>query len=276
MKELRIPLAWGTITAVQRGPENGPRFLMLHGWLDNAASFDPLMPHLPKEWNTVAVDLPGHGHSDHRPPGTIYHLGDAILDTLRVADHLGWETFSLLTHSLGGGIGSLLAGTFPEHVEKLVLLEALGPLSALPMETPLRLAELYRLESQESRPAPVYSDLKTMIRARLQVGGLGADAAALLIGRSVREVEGGYTWRSDRRLRFPTQRYTEEQVLAFFDRIRCPTLGIFTEDGLVMKQSGWEARAARIPSLKWVRLPGGHHLHMDNPETVAKIIREWI
>lgn len=275
MTEIRIPVAWGTLTAIQRGPENGPRFLLLHGWLDNAASFDPLLPHLPEDWNTVAVDLPGHGHSDHRPAGTIYHLGDAILDTLQVADHLGWETFSLLTHSLGGGVGSLLAGTVPERVEKLILIEALGPLSALPMETPLRLAELYRLETKTSRPAPVYPDLKGLIRARLQVGGLSPEAAALVIGRSVRAVEGGYVWRSDRRLRFPTQRYTEEQVLAFFDRIRCPTLGIFSTGGLVMKQAGWKTRTEHIAGLKWVEIPGDHHVHMDAPETVAKIIRDW-
>ncbi len=276
MKEIHIPLEWGKLTAVQQGPENGRRQLLLHGWLDNAASFSPLTPHLPKEWNTVALDLPGHGHSDHRPKGTAYHLGDALLDIFRVADHLGWETFSLLTHSLGGGIGSLLAGTFPERIERLVLIEALGPLSASAVEAPTRLAELYRVETQERRLDPVYPDLNVIVRARLQVGGLSAEAATAIIERSTRSVDGGYTWRSDRRLRFPTLRYTEEQVQAFLRRIRCPTLGIFAEEGLVFKQPFWETRTECIADLKWVRVPGGHHLHMDSPESVAKIIRDWV
>ncbi len=275
MPELRIPLPWGNLSALQSGPPSGTRFLLLHGWLDNAASFTPLTPFLPKEWNLIALDFPGHGHSDHRPAGMTYQLGDGVLDTLRVADHLGWKRFSLLTHSLGGGVGTLLAGAFPERIEKLILLDALGPLSALPNETPLRLAELYRLEIKERRPAPVYPDLQTMVRARLQVGGLSSESATLLIERSVRPVEGGYAWRSDRRLRFPSQRYTEEQVLAFFDRIQCPTFAVFAEQGVVLTRLDWEKRAGRIRGLQWKRIPGEHHVHMDAPEAVAKIIRAW-
>ena len=41
----------------------------LHGWLDNAGSFIPLMRHLRKEEHWVALDLPGHGQSFHRPDG---------------------------------------------------------------------------------------------------------------------------------------------------------------------------------------------------------------
>ena len=45
--------------------------LVLAGWLDNAGSFDGLIPllSLPSP-HVVAIDLPGHGLSSHRPPGT--------------------------------------------------------------------------------------------------------------------------------------------------------------------------------------------------------------
>jgi pimeloyl-ACP methyl ester carboxylesterase len=46
--------------AAREWPGDGPKVLALHGWLDNAASFDPLLPLLP-DVHAVAIDLPGHG-----------------------------------------------------------------------------------------------------------------------------------------------------------------------------------------------------------------------
>ncbi|KAG1587997.1 hypothetical protein G6F46_014705 [Rhizopus delemar] len=52
----------GARVAGLRNHGEGPRVLALHGWLDNAASFVPLAPHL-SSLQLVAIDLPGHGHS---------------------------------------------------------------------------------------------------------------------------------------------------------------------------------------------------------------------
>jgi len=60
----------------------------------------------------VAIDLPGHGWSDHRGPQAAYHLVDYVADLLDVADALGWERFGLLGHSLGAGIASVLREPF--------------------------------------------------------------------------------------------------------------------------------------------------------------------
>ena len=62
---LRTPL--GELAALSND-RNGPRVLALHGWLDNAASFLPLVPHL-GDVELVAIDLPGHGHSAHLGAG---------------------------------------------------------------------------------------------------------------------------------------------------------------------------------------------------------------
>src|SRR3546814_6129023 len=69
MRELRIDTAHGQMAALRAGREGAPRLLAVHGWLDNAASFIPMLAHL-GDFDVVAIDLPGHGHSFHRPPGT--------------------------------------------------------------------------------------------------------------------------------------------------------------------------------------------------------------
>ena len=53
----------------QVGPKDAPPVLMFHGWLDNCYSFVPLLTMLPKNRRYIALDLPGHGHSSHKPTG---------------------------------------------------------------------------------------------------------------------------------------------------------------------------------------------------------------
>jgi pimeloyl-ACP methyl ester carboxylesterase len=114
--------------------------LALHGWLDNAASFVPIAPLL-GDINLVAPDLPGHGRSAHLAPGADYSFAGAVNAVLDIADALGWERFALLGHSMGAGIGSLLAAACPERVERFVAIEALGALAEEPERTVSRLRD---------------------------------------------------------------------------------------------------------------------------------------
>ncbi|MBW8822952.1 MAG: alpha/beta fold hydrolase [Xanthomonadales bacterium] len=141
LNETSIDIPLGTITALRSAAtENAPRVLALHGWLDNAASFIPLAAHL-AGIELVAVDLPGHGRSVHLPPGAIYTFEMAVHHVLDIADALGWERFTLLGHSMGAGIASLVAAACPQRVERLVCIEALGGLADAAENTALRMRE---------------------------------------------------------------------------------------------------------------------------------------
>ena len=65
----------------------------------------------------LCLDYPGHGHSSPLPPGQAYHYLESISCIQRVAAHLGWDKFGLVGHSMGAGMCSLYAATFPEHVQ---------------------------------------------------------------------------------------------------------------------------------------------------------------
>ncbi|MDQ2995239.1 MAG: alpha/beta fold hydrolase, partial [Pseudomonadota bacterium] len=91
---LKIAIPGLSLTARAWGPEDGRPILALHGWLDNAASFDLLAPLLPN-FRIIAIDFPGHGFSDPLPLGMIYHHGDRVIQMLQVADALGWDRFSI-------------------------------------------------------------------------------------------------------------------------------------------------------------------------------------
>lgn len=254
----------------------GEPVLALHGWLDNAASFTPLARHLPAPM--LALDFSGHGHSEHRPPDLATHLVDHVRDVLEVAEQMGWQRFVLVGHSMGAGVASLFAATYPERVSHLVLLEGLGPpaTDADDVAPTLRKA-IDQIRGLPAKRKPVYSDPEQAVAARQSaLGGLEEHSARLLCERGLVAVEGGWTWRTDIRLRITSSlRLTEQQVEGFVRRIAAPTLLVLGEQGLG-GDGRFAHREAWVPSLTRVDLPGRHHLHMDDPAPVAAAINAFL
>lgn len=270
-QEIELPVGPLRLAARVHGPADGIPVLALHGWLDNAASFEPLAPLL-DGLRLIALDLPGHGRSDHRPPGAHYHFIDYVDDVLGAADALGWERFALLGHSLGGAVATFVAGACPDRITRLGLIEALGPLTEPAEEAPRRLAHaIDRARVRGDRPARTYPAIEQAIEARRMAGGLDEPAARLLVERATVAVDGGVQWRSDRRLRLPAPyRFTEEQVVAVLRDIRAPTRLVVGDRGLLpMARPALEQRVAAIDGLAIERLEGHHHLHMESPGPVA-------
>jgi pimeloyl-ACP methyl ester carboxylesterase len=271
-REISVALPHLRLAARAWGDPALPRLIALHGWLDNAASFDRLAPLLCEHFHIVALDLPGHGQSGHRPPGAWYHYVDYLGEVLAAADLLGWQRFGLLGHSLGGTVASVLAAACPERVERLLLIEALGPLAG---EAEQALAQLQRALTQRSalqgKALRVFASEEEAVRARAQASDLSPGAARILVTRGIRAVSGGFVWSSDPRLTLASpQRYVEAQIQALLEGIRAPTQLILAEPAPVFLAEGMiNARVARVPGIEVVRLPGHHHLHLEDPQPVA-------
>ena len=200
-----------------------------HGWLDNAGSFDLLAPLLPG-FEIVALDLAGHGRSDFRSADSAYNLWQDVGDLLDVADDLGWQRCTLLGHSRGAGISMLFAATFPERVDKLVLLEGGLPITAEADEAPAGLAQaLSEARALRGKGGRVFATRAMAIAERTAGFTKVTPAAAeILARRSLREVPGGFQWHADQRLKGQSEfRLTPEHVRAFARRITAPVLVLF-------------------------------------------------
>ena len=278
MREVDFDTPLGRITALRAGEPQGRKVLALHGWLDNAASFVPLAAHFP-HLDLVMLDLPGHGRSAHLAPGAEYTLAVALNAALDVADTLGWDRFSLLGHSMGAGIASLLAASLPDRVERLVAIEALGSLAETTERTTQRLREgVAAARALPGKQLRVFKDLAAPIRARMQANQLSESSARLLVERGVIEREGGYVWSSDPRLTLPAlQRFTEAQIQQLVTDIECPTRVIFADPAQsYLPEPLRSQRAALLPHGQLSVLSGTHHLHMDDPRAVAEAIGDFI
>lgn len=277
--ELRLDTPYGQLAALRMGEADAMPVLALHGWLDNAASFVPLAAHL-RGIDLVALDLPGHGRSDHLPASAEYSLPGTVHTVLDAADALGWERFAVLGHSMGAAIGSILAAAAPERVSRFVAIEALGALADAEAHTTRRLRDaVVARRALRGKALRVFPDVDTAVRARMQAGGLDEGAARLLVERGLRPADGdeaspGLVWSTDQRLTISTAlRMTEGQVRDLLAGITCPVRVLYAEPAQpYFPEPLRSERAALLAPGSLLRMQGGHHLHMDQAAAVAAAI----
>lgn len=262
--------AWGN-------PEHRP-VLALHGWLDNSASFFALAPQLDDIY-LVAIDMAGHGQSSYRPGMAAYNIWEDIAEIFAIADVLGWDRFGLLGHSRGAIIAALAAGTFPERITHLGLIEGLLPEPANSAETPNQLAmSIQSLYSASSKPRSIYPTLELAIKARERgLFPLSYSAAKALTERGLIAVQEGYHWSTDQRLLVPSAiKLLPEQFSAFIHRITAPVKLVVAQEGLPKRYPNFLNAVQHYPNVEMVLLPGGHHLHMEQEvDAVAAVLNPF-
>jgi pimeloyl-ACP methyl ester carboxylesterase len=277
--ELRVTTPFGELAALQWGDPDAPPLLAMHGWLDNAASFMRLAPLLAGNRRVIALDLPGHGHSSHLPNGIHrYNNLDQVDHVLDFADTLKLERFDLLGHSLGAGIASLTAAAAPARVDKLALIEGLGPLADDGSATLARWRDAHAQREASWRPPRVFASSDTAVKARVAAGGLDAEEARAIVERNLREVEGGFSWRSDPRLRLTTPlRIEESQLRRLLAGIEAPTLLLLAEPATpYLPTELMNARAACVAGIRVEHLAGPHHLHIRQTRDVAGVVLDFL
>jgi pimeloyl-ACP methyl ester carboxylesterase len=120
----RIELDGRQVNYVDLGSGDGPPVVFVHGLSGNWQNWLENLPRVAQERRTIALDLPGFGDSE-MPAGeiTIPHYG-RIVDAL--ADHLGLGEVALVGNSMGGFVAAETAIQFPQRVERLTLVSAVG------------------------------------------------------------------------------------------------------------------------------------------------------
>ncbi|XP_047435629.1 serine hydrolase-like protein [Mugil cephalus] len=288
VSELSVKVPWGEIRGKVWGPEHGHPVLCLHGWADNCGTFNTLIPLLPKDYQYVAVDLPGHGRSSHRPPGVPYTFPLYVMDVCRVVDALQWSKFSIIGHSMGGNIAGIFGALYPEMVDAIVLLDSFGflPSSMKEMSTVIRQGfdELIQFEKKEQKTI-VYTYEKALERLLDANQTLSEESAKILLERGVIEVEGGVIFSRDLRIKLKNiGRISLEQSLDMQSRIKASVLVLLADDGLEKmfdqpelnnyKSAIFQAYRDRNHTL--VKVQGSHHVHLNNPEAVAPLVSDFL
>lgn len=277
--EIELDVAGQKIAALKSVSGSKHKILCLHGWLDNANSFKPLLP-LINSAEIIAVDLPGHGYSEHQP--CTYSMAAQSHTALATADALGWDKFSFIGHSLGGCIAPFATVAAGDRIEKLVLIEAAGPRSEPAESLPDRLTQFHKdMGRPEKYRSRFFDSIDQAIESRLRANKMSHESARLIVERQLKQIDHNgstkWQWRFDSKLRIASPGYyTEEQIQSILKKMPCPTLCILADKGYLADRTETAERLACIPELSAVTHKGHHHLHLDNPPPVAESINEFL
>ncbi|BFM07602.1 alpha/beta hydrolase [Halioxenophilus aromaticivorans] len=249
------------------GQGNQRKVIALHGWLDNCASFNQLAPKLNAE--IVALDLAGHGLSGRRNNMAPYNIWEDVVEIFAVANAMGWEAFSLIGHSRGAMIAALAAGSWPERVQSLVLLDGIWPQPEPLENAPQQLARSVKIMLSSNRKrATVYPTRDKAIHARMNSAWpILQSSAEAFAERGVVADQGGYIWCADPKLQLPSAvKLSQEQIEAFVGRISANILLVLAEDGVLVKMPELAPQLDDWPKINTLQLPGSHHFHMEGQE----------
>ena len=105
----------------------GPLLILIHGFPDFSYTWRHQMPALAKHFQTVAIDLRGYNKSDQPTGVDSYVMPKLLGDVGAVLKHFKREKAVLVGHDWGGAIAWFFTMTFPQHVDRLVILNLPHP-----------------------------------------------------------------------------------------------------------------------------------------------------
>lgn len=287
-RDIRIPVPWGHIAGKWWGRTDRRPLVALHGWGDNAGSFERLAGSL-RGVPVLALDLPGHGLSSRVPRGVAPADRGLLLATLRrVQRALGLTTVSLVGHSLGDAVALIYAATYPTDVDMYVSLDTLVPAPAdadaeLKAAGPLVDELLDAEEKMEKAVNGVPRDqlLQELLAGR--GGSLNRHAAETLLRRGAEGAAPSMQATVDPRVvRAPL--LPAALALACARSVRCPALAVLPQwRGPRVLTADEELRQRFLADLRMaskavttVTVAGTHHVHLNSPEVVVPALNEFL
>jgi pimeloyl-ACP methyl ester carboxylesterase len=264
--------------------------LMVHGWMDVAASYQFVVDAFSRDHYVIAPDWRGYGLTES-PPTDNYWFPDYLADLDFLIDHYSPDApVHLVGHSMGGNVAMLYAGARPHRIRRLVNLEGFGMAATRPAQAPKRFAKwmdelkaFHRgemaLKSYDSVEGVAQRLMKTNRR-------LNQDKAQWLAQHWAKPDEQG-RWRilGDPAHKITNaQLYRVDEVLEIYKSITASTLSVeASDDSLSVWWQGkytlaeYHERLRSVPDVRSALIEdAGHMLHHDQPEKLAQLLEEFL
>ncbi|CAH1642105.1 unnamed protein product [Spodoptera littoralis] len=291
-KEWTIDAKWGKIAMVSWGNPANPPILLLHGYMDTAATFMLLVDQLPDDYYYVAFDLPGHGKSDPFPPGVVVSKINMVEPIRLIVKYMKWEKFAFMAHSMGFVIGIVYNHIFPGTITKMVHLDpAVAIASYYYPHYKLSVWQQYlydmyynNYESFITGPNKTLT-LEEAVGLSVRNRNITEDQAEIILSRSLIPAGDGrfrLSW-EPRMKKIATIPISEETFFTIITENAPPTLIIEASDGVNTNERAkqfalkvLENCRSILPNFYSVTVVGGHDVHITNSEGVAPHVEKFL
>lgn len=261
------------LCVAERG-RGGRPLLLVHGFGGAKEDFTEHLDALAAQgWHAVAPDLRGHGESAWPEGEDAYSFESFADDLVSLAESLGWSSFVLLGHSMGGMVAQELALSRRSLVDALVLMDtAHGPMEWLDRDMLAMSVAVIRDEGVDA-----WVDLANDLR--------DSDPLVTPAFRRLLAERPGYAEFCDRKARATAADMRAAMMLRFVDQrdrlpdlatLDVPTLCIAGEqdDGFVDHA---RAMAAAMPRVRLAVIPdAGHSPQFENPDAWWDALSEFL
>jgi len=260
-----------SVSAIAWGDEE-PELVLLHGGGQNAHTWDTVALALRRP--LIAIDLPGHGHSDRRPDRDYgpWRNAEAVAAVL---DQAAPRAAAVVGMSLGGVTTIRLAAARPDLVRKAVIVDV----------TP-QVQEATRSMSKADRGAvalvagpPVFDSFEAIAAAAVAASPHRPRSA---IERGVRHnavelPDGRWTWRYDLFGELPASQFDFASLWDDVSAITVPVMLVRGGDSKFVSDDDASEFRRRQPGLRFEVVAGsGHAVQSDRPLELARLIEEFV
>lgn len=285
-------MPWGNLSGVWWGRQDVRPVLTLHGWMDNAGTFDRLIPLLPDHVGYLAIDLPGHGRSGHFAPGMYYNLIDYLRTIETVRLKMKWDVVSLLAHSMGSKLSFYYSSLKPKNVDMFLGIDVMKPLvKATNRIIDDNVKQIDKMIVNDARQAenkepPSYTldELSDRV-VKGSHGSVPKELAHHLLERAVspsKVHDGKFYFHRDDRLKM--MNYTlsfHELAQDMAKRIEAPHFFVKANQAPYYEDVKYfdevlETLKQTNPNFWFRRAEGQHHIHLTDPTKISADMSEFI
>jgi 3-oxoadipate enol-lactonase len=276
VRERRVDLGGISLSVAEAGMSGRP-ILLVHGFTGAKEDFTEwLDPLAERGWHAVSPDLRGHGASDKPDDESAYSFEIFAGDLLLLLDALGWDTATILGHSMGGMAVQVAVLKAPERASALILMDTSdGPLGSLDPELIQLAVAIVRTEGIE---------VLMEVQAALAEDAPLETAAA----RRVRAERPGYQEFGDRKMRDSSPAMYAAMAPTFGDpavntdrvpqlaELRMPTLVIVGEQDEPFLEASHRMAAAIPGAHLEVIADAGHSPQFEAPEAWWSVLTTFL
>lgn len=277
-----ITVAGARIHYLAWGETGRPGLVFVHGGGAHAHWWTHIAAQFAADYRVIAIDLSGHGDSDHRSHEgeNPYGLNLWTDEVIAAIESSGMVVPAVVIgHSMGGFVTVATAARYPNHLRGAIVCDS--PVAEPDPEiTPIRQRDIFGRERVYDSREEALKRFRTVPRQEHYLDYVMEHVGFQSLGKVETEEGHGYRWKFDRSIFSGFDQPIRVISLPYLKDVQCRLSLLRSENGLVTRDIGnaMYERLGRVAPV--IEIPeAGHHAMLDQPllllVTIRALIADW-